>query len=106
MPPPADPIRQLESTLEKHTNMSHKILQAIQDSKMAMEAQLGAIQVENGLMQADHAKLVDWVDEAESSLASFTPSIMNVQNQLKALLTEVWVLQARAKDTKRTFSPQ
>ena len=47
-PRPLASIRQLECTPERHTGMFDKILQAIQDSKDAMEAQLGAIQIETG----------------------------------------------------------
>ncbi|KAJ1103537.1 hypothetical protein NDU88_000959 [Pleurodeles waltl] len=88
-PSQADPIKQLEGTLKKHTNMFDKTLEAIQDSKAAMEAQLGAVQVETGFMWAKHAKLVDLVDEAGSSRASLTPLIKKVQDQPTALQTEV-----------------
>ncbi|KAJ1101403.1 hypothetical protein NDU88_006471 [Pleurodeles waltl] len=87
-----DPIKHLENTLAKHTSMFDTILQAIQDSETAMEAHLGDIQVETGLMHADHAKLEEQVDEAESLLASLTPSMKNVLEQLRALQEEVPVL--------------
>ncbi|KAJ1178226.1 hypothetical protein NDU88_003473 [Pleurodeles waltl] len=65
---PIDPIRQLEGTHEKHTGMFDKVLQAIQDSKAAMESQLGTIQMETRLLRADHAKLAVKVANMEATL--------------------------------------
>ncbi|KAJ1186433.1 hypothetical protein NDU88_003214 [Pleurodeles waltl] len=92
--PPLDPIKHLESTMENYTSMFDKILQAIQDAKMAKEAPLGAIQVNICLMREAHAKLVEWVGDPDSSLASLMPSMKNIQDQLHALWAEVEVLQA------------
>ncbi|KAJ1136660.1 hypothetical protein NDU88_003075 [Pleurodeles waltl] len=73
-PVPVGPIRQLENTLEMHTGMFDRVLQAIQDSKTVMEAQHRAIHIDTGLLRADHAKLTERVDDAESSLTSKQPS--------------------------------
>ncbi|KAJ1199365.1 hypothetical protein NDU88_003202 [Pleurodeles waltl] len=73
--PAATPLRQLENTLEKHITMFDKALHAIPDPKTAKEMQLGAIQIERGLLWADYAKLTYHVDSAESKLASIEPTV-------------------------------
>ncbi|KAJ1135802.1 hypothetical protein NDU88_002232 [Pleurodeles waltl] len=80
---PAYPICPLEATLEKHTEMFDKILQAIHDSKTAMKAQLGEIQVETRQLQADYSKFVNKMYDAESSLMSIRPTMATMQDHLK-----------------------
>ncbi|KAJ1140396.1 hypothetical protein NDU88_006749 [Pleurodeles waltl] len=83
-----DLIRQLESTLEKHTVMFVNGFHAIQDFKTAMEAQLEATQIETGLLLADHAKLNELVDETEFTLTSLRTTVLALQDQLKTLKKE------------------
>ncbi|KAJ1176312.1 hypothetical protein NDU88_001594 [Pleurodeles waltl] len=64
---PVNLIYQLESTLEKNLGMFDKLLQAIEDSKTAMEAQLMVIQIKTGLLRADHAKLAEHYMELNTS---------------------------------------
>ena len=82
--PTGDPMQQLELTLQTHTSMFDHILQAIQDSKVALEAQIGAIQMESGLLRADHAKLSAHVAETEATLASVRPTVLAMQTQMRA----------------------
>ncbi|KAJ1157174.1 hypothetical protein NDU88_009889 [Pleurodeles waltl] len=100
-PAQVDPIHQLECTLEKHTGMFDKVLQAELDSKTAIEAQLRAIPIENGFLQEYHAKLTRRANEAESSLTSIRPSLVVMRAQLKTLQTEVRDQKARVEDAKR-----
>ncbi|KAJ1092080.1 hypothetical protein NDU88_005194 [Pleurodeles waltl] len=85
MASPSQPIHQLGAMLKKHMGMFDKVPQAIQDSKVAMETQLGAIQVETGLLQADHTKLVAREAEVELTPTSLRSTMMTVQGQLKTL---------------------
>ena len=80
--------------------MFDKLLQTIQDSKVAMEVQQGAIQMEMGLLRADNAKLSERVDTTESSLASLRPSVATIQEQLKEMQAEIRTMSTRAKDAE------
>ena len=59
---------------------------------------MGAIQVETGLLHADHAKLTECVDDTESCLTSMHPAVQNMQEQIHTLQTEVKELRARDED--------
>ncbi|KAJ1103778.1 hypothetical protein NDU88_001199 [Pleurodeles waltl] len=78
--------------------MFDKVL-AIQESKAAMETQLGAIRVETDLLQAEHTMLAARVDEVESTLTLMHPTVVMAQNQLKTMQAEVWDLKLRAEDS-------
>ncbi|KAJ1174587.1 hypothetical protein NDU88_006407 [Pleurodeles waltl] len=99
-PSTGGPNPSIGDNCRKNTGMFNKVLQAIQDSKMAMEAQLGTIQMETGLLRADHTKLVDRMDDAESTLTKMIPTLASMQDQLKTLQTAVRELKARAKDAE------
>ena len=99
-PTQIDPTKQLELTLQKHNEMFDKILLAIQDSKEALETQIGAMQVETGLLRADKTKLAERVAGTESFLSSLRPTVLDVQTQQKDLRAEVWRLQDKAEDVE------
>ena len=93
-------MKQLETTLHKHTDMFKKILQAIQDSKIALETKIGEVQIETTLLRADHTKLTERVSESEATLASLGPTVVTVQKQLGEVQIELQNLRARAKDAE------
>ncbi|KAJ1185599.1 hypothetical protein NDU88_002391 [Pleurodeles waltl] len=62
-----------------------------------MEAQLGAIQIETGELGADRAKLMERLEETESSVTSIRSFLVIMQDHLKALHTKVSELKARAE---------
>ncbi|KAJ1209497.1 hypothetical protein NDU88_004875 [Pleurodeles waltl] len=90
-PSSMDPMRQLENTLEKHTAMFDKVLQAIQDSKTVIEMLLGAIQIETVLFHTDQAKLAERVDGTESKFSANGPTVETLQKQVKFLQKELTV---------------
>ena len=94
--PTGETTKQLEKTLQKHTEMYDKILQAIQDSKVALEAQIGDIQVETGLLRADHKRMT----ETEATLGSVRPTVINLQAQMKVVQAELQQLKERAEDAE------
>ncbi|KAJ1165273.1 hypothetical protein NDU88_005701 [Pleurodeles waltl] len=70
----ADPVTPcLQATLDK-------ILGAIEDTKTTLQGDIGQVSVEVSLLRADHQKLADRVQEAETVLAELLP----VQQELKS----------------------
>ena len=99
-PAPLEPMKQLESTLNGHTAMFEKILTAIRESKEVLEAKIGAVQEETGLLRADHTKLSERVSETESCLTSLRPTVVEVQQQMKEMRAELHRLRDRAEDAE------
>ena len=97
---PVDPTKQLEHTLQKHTEMFDKILLANKDSREALEAQIGAVQLETCLLRSDQTKLAERITETESCLSSLHPTVLDAQNQIRDLKAEVQRLQDRAEDAE------
>ena len=97
---PLEPMKQLESTLNGHTAMFEKILTAIRESKEALEAKIGAVQEETGLLRADHTKLAERVSETESCLTSLRPTVTEVQQQMREMRAELHRLRDRAEDAE------
>ena len=97
---PLEPMKQLETTLNGHTAMFEKILTAIRESKEVLEAKIGTLQEETGLLRADHTKLSERVTETESCLSSLRPTVVEVQQHVKEMRAEMHRLRDRAEDAE------
>ncbi|KAJ1141731.1 hypothetical protein NDU88_008059 [Pleurodeles waltl] len=83
--------------------MFDKSLQAIQESKTAIETQLFAIWEEAGLLRADHAELVERLNETAHSLMALRASLFTMQEQIKALQGEAQTLLVRAEHVEGCY---
>ncbi|KAJ1190590.1 hypothetical protein NDU88_007328 [Pleurodeles waltl] len=73
----------LEATLQNHSTHFDKVLQAIMDSKIYLDARIDTVSLDVNLLRADHCKLTDKVDDAESTLVLETPTVQDLQVRLK-----------------------
>ena len=93
-------LRGLESTLDIHTHQFEKILNAIKETKCALEAKIDTVALDVGLLRADHKKLTDRVTEVESTNAAMRPTVQQLQKEVKEMSVDILALRRRAEEAE------
>ncbi|KAJ1101676.1 hypothetical protein NDU88_006741 [Pleurodeles waltl] len=93
-------LAQLDATLKSHSAQFNKVLQAILNTKTSLETRIATIATDVTLLQADHRKLTDHVEETESSLAALRPTVQDLHFQLKQMQLDLTTLHTRAEDAE------
>ncbi|KAJ1188479.1 hypothetical protein NDU88_005240 [Pleurodeles waltl] len=90
----------MNTTLQGHSNQYEKLLQAVLDTKLALEVKIDSVVQEVNLLQVDHHKLADSVARNEPCLTTVQPALRDLQTQVMQLTTPVSSLQRRAEDVE------
>ncbi|KAJ1189108.1 hypothetical protein NDU88_005859 [Pleurodeles waltl] len=93
-------LQKLELTLQSHTSQFEKILQAILDTKITLEAKIGSVTEDLNILRTDQHALADRVSELERDTVAIPRSVEDLQSQLVHLSTEVDSLKRRAEDAE------
>ena len=90
----------LGAVLATHTAQFERILTAIQDTKAALEAKIDTVALDVGVLRVEHGKLADRVREVESVTTKWSPELVEIQQNIRALSDNVEVLQRRAEEAE------
>ncbi|KAJ1186315.1 hypothetical protein NDU88_003098 [Pleurodeles waltl] len=88
----------LESTLANHSHTFNKILEGVPAIESTLVPKIDTLRIDKTLLQEDHKKWKEGVNDSESTLATLRPAIMEVDARIKALQKEVNYLKKHIKN--------
>ncbi|KAJ1215112.1 hypothetical protein NDU88_002722 [Pleurodeles waltl] len=96
----------MELTLRNHTTQFEKVLQAIVETRPTLDAQIGAVLVDVGLLRADQRALADKVSETQRDLGGLAPKGQALQEKVQRLLLENGLLVGQEYSEEGWSSPK
>lgn len=78
----------------------HQILQAIADSKTALQSDIAQVSLNLGLLRADHGKLSDRVKQLESTIEEHEPTWKQTEVRMDDINNRLQTLERRAEDAE------
>ncbi|KAJ1117307.1 hypothetical protein NDU88_005507 [Pleurodeles waltl] len=89
-----------EHLLEDYTQKFMKPLTAVSSLKVLLEPKLEALKIDVGLIQEEHKKLKDRVEDVEIDLAEVSPLVVEHHQHIQSLKKKVTVFRATVDDAE------